>query len=55
MTELELILLKVTVVFWLRPVQRKAAGEEVTGGVPGLPVEDDEQDRVYEGVNKCNV
>ena len=34
---------------------REAAHEEVTGGVPGVPVQDDEQQGVDKGVNKSDM
>ena len=39
----------------LRTFYREAAHEEVTGGVPGVPVEDDEQQGVDKGVNKSDM
>ena len=39
----------------LRDVERKAAGEETAGGVPGVPVENYQQQRVDEGVNERNM
>ena len=40
------------VLWWL---ERQATGEEAAGGVPRVPVKDDQQQRVHKGVNERNV